>query len=143
MLILKRLAIWIFEISSQTLLFGFLIDVFGHDPGDFFKDGFISACVVSVVFFSSGYLFSTVAFRAVWANRAWWSYPAIATGLFFIHFEIMNVEVRGAFPSHNRLLIRAVGACIVFACTLAGTDVLRKWAPTRGRSTEPEPVRST
>ncbi len=130
MLILRRLLIWTIEILSQAIFFGFVMSTFGHDQGQFIKDGFISAFVVFMVFLSSGYLFTTIAFRALWKNGVWWSYSTIATSLFIFHFEIMNAEVRGAFPWHHRL-VETVCACVVSVFTCVGTLVLRKWVMAR------------
>jgi hypothetical protein len=140
MLILKRLSAWFVETSSEVVLLGLVLTVLlGHDQHAFFKDLSIYSSGVILLSVTTGYLLSTIVVRAVWRGRTLWSYPAIATVLFFIHFEIMNVGLGGAFEPSARVRIRAAGACIVFACTLAGTFVLRKWAPAHSKLAEPQP----
>jgi hypothetical protein len=140
MLILKRLAAWFVETCAEVLLLGFVLTVLlGHDQHAFFKDLSIYSSGIILLFVTTGYLISTIVVRAVWRGRTLWSYPAIATVLFFIHFEIMNAGLGGAFEPSARARIRAAGACIVFACTLAGTFALRKWAPAHSKLAEPQP----
>ena len=132
MLTLKRLCVWFVETVTEALLLGIVLAVLlRHDQNALIKDVLIYASGVGLLFFTSGYLLSTVLVRALWRGLTLWSYPAIATVLFLIHFEIMNVGVGGAFEPKDRLPIRVVGACIAFASTLAGTFVVRKWAPRR------------
>jgi ABC-type Mn2+/Zn2+ transport system permease subunit len=128
MLILKRLVAWLIETFSEVVLLGVVLAVLlGHDKRAFFKDVSIYSSGIILMFVITGYLLSTIIVRAVWRGRTLWSYPAIATVLFFIHFEIMNAGLGGAFEPSDRLRIRLAGACIVFACTLTGTFVLRRW----------------
>jgi hypothetical protein len=47
--------------------------------------------------------------------------------LFFVHFEILNHAAGGIFDAPKRTVIRIAGACIVVACTFAGTLLLRRW----------------
>ena len=137
MLITKRLAVWFLETWSEALMLGLVLTVFlGHDQHAFFKDLLIYSSGIIMLFFTTGYLLSTIAFRAVWRGQALWSYPAIATVLFFIHFEIMNVAMGGAFEPTHSVRIRAAGEFIVFGCTLTGTFALRKWAPARSKSAD-------
>jgi hypothetical protein len=132
MLILKRLAVWFVETCAEVLLLGFVLTVLlGYDQYAFFKDLSIYSSGIIWLFFATGYLLSTIVVRAVWRGRTLWSYPAIATVLFFIHFEIMNEGLGGAFEPSARGRIRAAGAFIAFGCTLAGTFALRKWGQAR------------
>jgi len=128
MLVLRRLAVWFVETSSEVLLLGLVLTVLlGHDKHAFFKDLSIYSSGIVLLFFTTGYLLSTIVVRSVWRGRTLWSYSAIATFLFFIHFEIMNVGLGGAFEPPDRIRIAVAGACIAFACTLAGTLGLRTW----------------
>jgi hypothetical protein len=137
MLILKRLAVWFTETLTEVLLLGLVLTLLlGHDQHAFLKDLSIYSSGIILLFFTTGYLLSTVVVRIFWRGRTLWSYPAIAIILFFIHFEIMNVGLGGAFEPSTRLRVRVAGACIVFACTLAGTFALRKWASGRNKSAE-------
>ena len=140
MLILKRLAVWFVETSSEAVLLGLVLTVlFGHDAHAFFRDLAIYSSGIILLFVTTGYVLSTMVVRAVWRGRTLWSYPVIATVLFLIHFEIMNVVLGGAFEPPARVRIRAAGACIVFACTLAGTFILRMCAPARIKLAETQP----
>jgi hypothetical protein len=135
MLILKRLAVWFVETFSAVLLLGLLLALLlGHDQHAFLKDVLIYSSGVGLLFFSTGFLLTTLVVRAVWKAPNLWLYPAAATTLFFIHFEIMNLSVRGAFEPPARLQVRVAGACIVFACTLVGTAMLRRWTAMRSGS---------
>jgi hypothetical protein len=129
-LILKRLTVWFIETASEALLLGLVLTLlFGHDQHAFLKDVLIYSSGISLLFFSTGYLLTTIVARAVLRGRGSWLYPAIATALFFIHFEIMNVSLGGAFAPSTRLRVRVAGACIAFACTVVGTLALRRWTP--------------
>jgi hypothetical protein len=126
---IKRLLVWLIEMVSEILLLGILLTVLlGHDPGSFLKDLSIYSSGTALLFFSTGYFLTTLVVRGVLKRQALWIYPAIATGLFLIHFEIMNVSLGGAFAPPDRLRILVAGACIVLACTFAGTWFLRKTA---------------
>ncbi len=117
------------------LLLGLVLTLLlGHDQHAFLKDVFIYSAGVSLLFFSTGYLLTTVIVRAVWKGRRSWLYPAVATALYFIHFEIMNVGVRGAFAPADRFRIRIIGAFVVLVCTSLGTLALRKWTSGRTES---------
>src|SRR4051794_2478669 len=107
MLVLRRLAVWFIETSSEVLLLGLVLTVLlGHDQHAFFKDLSTYASGIVLLFFTTGYLLSTIVVRAAWRGRTLWSYPSIATVLFFIHFEIMNVGMGGAFERPERTRIR-------------------------------------
>ena len=130
---IKRLVVWFIETLSEALLPGTVLTVLlGYDQRAFLKDLSVYSSGIVLLFFTTGYLLTTIVVRAVWNGKALWLYPAVATGLFWIHFEIMNALLRGAFAPSDRIRIRAAGACIVIVCTLTGTLALRKWAPARG-----------
>jgi hypothetical protein len=117
--------VWFIVTSLEVVLLGLVLALLmGHDQHAFFKDLSIYCSGIILLFFSTGYLLSTGFFRSFGVCRHGWS--PVATALFFIHFEIMNVGLGGAFePSPS--FVQMPG-CIVFACTLAGTFALRKWA---------------
>jgi hypothetical protein len=128
MVILKRLVVWLIEMALEALLLGLILIVsLGYDHDALGKGLLTYAATISFMFFSTGYLLTTAVSRAVWKLRKLWSYPALATVLFLIHFEIMNVGVGGAFAPMNRLRIIVAGVCIVFACTMFGSFALRLW----------------
>ena len=135
MLILKRLAVWLLETSVEALLLGLLlIALFGYDQHASGKDLLILASGIVFMFIATGYLLSTALLRAFWRGQTLWSYPATATVLFSVHFEILNVGIGGAFDPVRRLRIRVAGACIAFACTLIGSYLLQKWVQRRPHS---------
>jgi hypothetical protein len=144
MLILKRLSVWFVETSSEVVLLGlFLALLLGHNQ-PFLKELSLYSSGVLLVFLTTGYLLSTIIVRAFWKGWALWSYPAVATILFQIHFQIMNVGLGGAFAPSDRLRVQVAGGCIVFACTFIGSVVLRRWVPTRSQLADvPNGGRST
>jgi hypothetical protein len=132
MLILKRLAVWLLETSCEVILLGLFFTVFlGFDKHAFTKDLLIYIGGIILLSVTTWYLLTTAIARALWTGQRLWAYPVIATALFFIHFEIFNVGIGGAFDPPDRHRVRAVGACIVFACTFAGSFVLRRWVQAR------------
>jgi hypothetical protein len=137
---MKRIAVWFIETSSEVLLLGVVLTLLlGHDQHEFLKDVLLYGSGIGLLFFSTGYLLTTVAVRAFWKGRSLWLYPAIATVLFVIHFEIMNMGVGGAFEPSTRLRVRVAGACIVLACTFVGSLALRQWTTVNRKQFEAQP----
>ena len=131
MLITRRLMVWFLETSVEALTLGsFLAVLLGHDAGALLKDILIYSTWVAVMFVTTGYVLTTILARTLWKGKGLIIYPAIATGLFIVHFAIMSIGVGGAFSPRDRLAIMGSGVFIVFACTLAGTFALKKWIPT-------------
>ena len=121
---------WVGEISLEALVIGLLlIGLLGYDRQAFGGGWLTYAAAIAYMFFATGYLITTVISRIAWRERRLWPYSVVATALFLIHFEVLNGGVGGAFDIRDRMRIRLVGACIAFACTLAGSLVLRKWVP--------------
>jgi hypothetical protein len=58
-------------------------------PGNtrFIHDLLALSVAVAFMFFMTGYLLTTVIFRAVWNGRKLWSYSVISAALFLIHFR--------------------------------------------------------
>jgi hypothetical protein len=128
----KRLLIWFLETSLEAVLLAVtLLCLFGHDRNAYFKDLAINFVWIGTMFFSTGYLLSTLVARAIWQGRSLWIYSVIAAVLFSIHFEILNYAAGGAFNVTPRWVVRIAGACIAFPCTLAGTSLLRRWGDAR------------
>jgi len=127
-LTLKRLLVWLLEASCATFLLGlFLIVVWVGPDKDGFARGlrlFVSGIIL--LSFTSGYDLTTMVFRIVWKRRRLQLYPIVATSLFLAHSQVIFIYGSGATPS-ERWLLRASGVCIVFACTFAGSYVLRRW----------------
>jgi hypothetical protein len=124
---LTRVAVWFAEMMAEALLLGLSLSVLlSYDPNEFVKDSLIYSVCVAYMGTVTGYLFTTLVIRVMWKSRMLWSHSAAATALFFVHFEIMNISVGGAFYLPDRVRIRAVGAFIVFACSFAGSIGLRR-----------------
>lgn len=124
----RRIAVWSIETCVEALLFGAMLTLLlGHDRHAILKDALIYSSGIGLMFFSTGYLLSTIIARAAWKAPKPWLYSAVAVALFFIHFEIMSWNLGGAFDPVTRVRVRVAGACIVFGCTFVGTLVLRRW----------------
>jgi hypothetical protein len=60
MLILKRLAVWFIEVTTEAVLFGVVLALLlGHDQNAFVKDVMIYASGILLVSFTTGYLLTT------------------------------------------------------------------------------------
>ncbi|MDP9113202.1 MAG: hypothetical protein M3O20_05915 [Acidobacteriota bacterium] len=125
--ILKRLAIWLFEMALQAVMLGLFLIASHYDEHAFGKDFLFYVNMIALLFFTTGYLVSTAIVRAIWKGRGVWSHPTIVAALFLIHFEILNVGAGGAFEPPERLRLRIAGTCIAFASALVGGWLLRKW----------------
>jgi hypothetical protein len=126
--VLKRLAVWFVEVALQAFLVGLLLILhFGHDEYSFTRGLLIYVDSTLVMFFLTGYLFTTAISRAVWRAKDFWSYSVVATVLFIFHFELLNVGIGGAFEPRDRIRIIVVGASAALLTTLVGTSVLRRW----------------
>ena len=137
--VVKRLTVWLLETLLGIMLLAlFLIVLYGHDKHAFGGDFLTGVAVIVAMAFSTGYLLSSAVSRAIWRGRTLWSYPSLAALLFFIHSQLFFI-VSGGSTQSEKLLVQAPGLCIVFGCTLAGTFVLRKWAPARSKLAEPQP----
>lgn len=128
---IKRLTIWISETVLEVILLGVVLAVvLGQDQNAFVKDVFLYGSGILLLFFTTGYLLTTVIVRGYWKGKSLWLYSYIAVALFFLHFEIMNVGMGGAFEPADRLRIRIAGAFVVLVCTSLGTLALRRWTDT-------------
>jgi hypothetical protein len=138
MITLKRLAAWAIELSIQAAMLGlFLLALYG-DGGSFWK-GWLAYFVgtVIILFLGTGYLITTATSRALWSGRKLWPHATVATALFLLHFEVLNVFLLGTFEPQDRMRIVIAGACIVCASTFLGGWLLRKWL--HGGSSGPDP----
>jgi hypothetical protein len=134
--ILKRFLIWLVESSSEAILTGALLLIIAHvgfrgesrGTDRVVHDVLVASVLVTMMFFSTGYLLTTIIARLFLPERKL-LYPCIAFALYVIHFEILNVAAGGVFEPRERWVIRVVGACIAFMCTLGGNQILSKWKP--------------
>jgi hypothetical protein len=139
MLILKRLIVWFVETFCEAMLLGLaLIGLFGYDQHAFGRSFGLYVSGILLLSFTTGYVLTTAIARGAWKGQRWWSYSVIAVALFLVHSQIFFV-VSGGSTRPEKLSMQIAGACIVFACTLAGTFALRKWAPARSKLAEPQP----
>jgi hypothetical protein len=126
MTILRRLAAWFVEIVLEALLIGCLLVILsGPSKSSLVNDVLFAAASTAVVFMvGSGYLFTSAIFGVAWRSQRWWLYPAIAAALFVIHVQCFATGWKLSF----RAQVEAIGALIVFACTVAGGYCLRNWS---------------
>lgn len=131
MLVLKRLIVWLVEISSEALLLSLFL-VFLSGPSDpaqrgFGTDLFAALAATTVVFmFSTGYLLTTATLRLVWRSERLWLYSAASAALVVAHLQVLFLIASG-WSLPMRLQVQVAAACIVFACTLVGGWFLRTW----------------
>ena len=128
----KRLAIWGLETLCESLLGGLLLLLLltssGPGPESWIKEWLRSVVLTAGLFvWGSGYLLSTAMVGVVWRSKKLWLYPASASVLFLAHLQWTLAQGNGFSPP-ERLVLRAVGVCIVLACTLTGSLLLRKWS---------------
>lgn len=128
----KRLAIWGLETLCESLLGGLLLLLLltssGPSPESWIKEWLRSVVLTAGLFvWGSGYLLSTAVVGVVWRSKKLWFYPASASVLFLLHLQWTFAQGNGFSPP-ERLVLRAVGVCIVLACTFAGNLLLRRWS---------------
>jgi hypothetical protein len=126
-LILKRLTVWCLEMSSEALLLGLFLTL--YDPikqQTFLMDLSIHTWWIAFYYITSAYFLTRAILRLVWTWDRPLLYQIISVLLFLIHFQICFLKA-GLSTQTLGLLIQAVGSCIVFACTFAGSFILRKW----------------
>lgn len=127
MLILMRLITWSLEIALEVLLLmALLFALSGTSRNTFSRDLALAFFGVAFVFMvGSGYVLTTAICRIVVPITRLWIYSVIAATLFVVHEQSL---FRGRImPDASDLRIILPGAGIVFACTLIGSWVLRKW----------------
>lgn len=132
--ILKRLTVWLLEALVTTFLFGALFEALSSpDLSAFIKvmpGAWAVAAIVGAILFLHGYYLTTGLAGVVWRSHRIWPYPAIAATLFVIHAHIVFFRLKPDLSSSGRateLPFLAGGACIVFACAVAGNWLLRRW----------------
>jgi hypothetical protein len=127
MRLVKRLLVWLAEITSQALLLSLLLlFMLGHDKGSFARELLGLALVILWFFFLAGYAVTTGAARALWRGKTSWRYPLLGTLLFIAHFEVFNISMGGIYTPSERRIILIVGIVVAFVTTCAGTLFLRK-----------------
>jgi hypothetical protein len=130
MLILKRLVIWLLETPLEVVLLALaLMILFGHNPHAVGKSLVGYATGIVLLSFTTGYLLTTAIARGVWKGQKWWSYSALAIALFLIHSEIFFV-ISGGSTRPEQFSMQTAGVLVVFASTVTGSLLLRRWTAT-------------
>lgn len=63
---MKRIVVWFIETVSEILLLGLVLTILlGHDPHAFLKDLSVYSSGVVLLFFTTGFLISTIVVRAI------------------------------------------------------------------------------
>jgi len=139
----KRMVVWLLEAASQVLLVGlFLVMQGGPSDSGLLYDLDFEMRAVTVVFFSTGYFFTTLIGRLFWSTRRVWFYSPAAAALFVIHSQLLFLGLRG-WGLGQRLVVQTAGALIAIGTTLAGSYMLRRWKDSnpKGRArSQPSPA---
>ena len=138
-LVLKRLTVWLLESVCEALLLSLLFILyirlhFGPDQQWSHAKQllFFFVAILFVFMFASGYLLTTAVFGVVARSQRVWLYPGIAALLYVAHLHVaFGGGHSGVSLAHwdlpQSFTLQAGGACVVFACTLIGTTLLRRW----------------
>ncbi len=135
---IERLTTWALEITFEIVLLAVFLALLAHDPNEFMKAVFGHGAGILMMFFVTGYLFTTIIARALWNGKRLWSYPCTAVILFVFHFEILSMAVGGAFDTATRFRIRIAGVLVALVCTSLGSFVLAKWSDQTSQTLEAE-----
>lgn len=132
MLTVKRIAIFLVELLVEALLLGSLLGAMLSCHVGFLNGMIASIIAVPVILFLHGYYISRILALIARTRKIGWLYPVVATSVFIAHVLFMVSQSKSDLTPGGQAMILPFligGACIVFACTLAGTFALRKWAP--------------
>jgi hypothetical protein len=140
MLTLKRIAIFLVELSLEAILLGSVLGALvSHQLG--LLNGMLGSIIaVPVILGLHGYYIWRILAVTARASKIGWLYPVAATSVFIAH--VLYIVLR--FKSDLSPVAQAMslpfligGACVVLACSLAGSLALRKWAPASNFATAP------
>jgi hypothetical protein len=133
-LYVKRLAVWLPEILTETFLLGIVLGVLALPAADFVRllpGMYAWGIAVGVVLFFQGYYLTRAFFGLVWRSHIWWRYSTIAVALFVLHTHVVFLLGRSDFFSPEaralELPFLACGTCVVFGCTSLSSRYLQKW----------------
>jgi hypothetical protein len=135
MLIVKRIVVWLTERLVEGFLLGVLlaylaVPTFINSLGGIRASG----VVVGVLLFMHGYYLTTAFVAVVWRSAKTWLYPTITAALFALHTHVVFLRGRPDFTREARAMelpFVLAGVCIVFACSFAGSRILRRWVTVR------------
>lgn len=126
----KRLAVFSLERLCEALLLGTFL-VFLWRPsgdrslaGDVFRPDVLP--FLREYLLHSLYLPTTLMAGVIWRSRKLWRYPTIAAGLFTANF-LWLWEAQGHESTSENLSTLVAGVVVVFACTIVGNLLLRRW----------------
>jgi hypothetical protein len=130
----KPILIWITEIVAEALLSGCFFGVLLSSQIGLLYGVMGGLIVLPWVLLLHWYYLTRALAAAVRSIRPQ-LYPGVAATLFVIHMHIAFVRLEPDMSSLGKAMelpLVAGGACIVFACALAGNWLLRKWAKRAG-----------
>src|SRR6516164_6528891 len=115
---MKRFVVWSLETICEGALLIPLLMLF-VDPGQRFPITVsdLSSYLFGIGLFmvGSGYLVTTAIVRNFFRSQTSWGYPLTTAFLFIVHEMFFLGRWRA--PETSDVIVQAVGACIVFACT--------------------------
>jgi hypothetical protein len=138
---LKRGMVWLLERLIEACILGclfmYLIARIAHNSSDTSKvtgislaSVWVGALVVAVFLFLQGYYLTTAIFGVFWRSQSLWVYPATSVVLFALHTHLIFLRAGSDFTQEARAMERPLivgGSLIVFACSFAGNEVLKRW----------------
>lgn len=117
MIKLQRLAFWLVEMISQSLILAlYMIFIVPGNGSRVTINDIVSIAAINVLyFFITGYAITTAIARIFWGDHPSWSYPAFSAFLFLVHVEAFIWTTGGNFiDRHLRPAFILGGMCIVF-----------------------------
>ena len=128
-----RFSAWLVEMLAESSAFSIVLLVMSHVSWPITARDIAAIMTETLTFFCvSGYAVSTLVMRLALHGR--WSrvYPVIASLLFLVHFEVMNLLVPdGLMDTHNRFVFRVIGSAVVLVVATAISLVLKGIERTR------------
>lgn len=122
---LNRLAVWVLERTTEAVLLGATLYLLTWSDESRLRDLLRVIALTGFVFMlGSGYLITTSILGVVWRSRRWWLHPSCASLLYVTHLRYFAT---GWSDLNIGSQMQAAGVCIVFACTIAGNHLLKKW----------------
>jgi len=129
---LKRVIVILAELLVEALLLGtFFGAIVANQVG--IQNGILGSVVaIPVILGLHGYYVfrPLAAFASV--SDAKWLYPAVAGAVFIASVLFIALQAKTDLSAQARAVILpflAGGACLVFACSFAGSQLFRKWLP--------------
>ena len=134
MLTLKRIVIFLVELSVEAMLLGSVLGALVSYRLGLLNGMLGSILAVPVILGLHGYYISRVLAVVTRVSKMSWLYPLTATSVFIAHvLYIVSRFKSDLSPVAHAMSVPFLvgGACVVLACSLAGSSAARKWAPAR------------